>query len=148
MSCLTTTVTPLHISSTNIALMTRSTTLETYNPSRRISPTSLMTMSNSLLPLTSIIWFLTALLILAPLLINNTIMSVVVLLINPTTINQINKNTNLLVTDRFLDFWTQPILKLDTLGKLTIRTIIVLVKLSQLTKLDRKSTRLNSSHTI
>src|SRR4051812_20811178 len=104
MSRLTTTVTPLHISSTNIALMTRSTTLETYNPSRSISPTSLMTMINSLLPFTSIIWFLTALLILAPLLINNTIMSIVVLLINPTTINQINKNTDLLVTDRFLDF--------------------------------------------
>src|SRR3954471_21718920 len=116
--------------------MTRSTTFEAYNPSRRISPTSLMTMSDSLLPFTSIIRFLAALLILAPLLINNTIMSIVVLLINPTTIHQIRKNTDLLVTNRFLDFWTQPILKLDTLGKLTICTTIVLVKLSQLTKLS------------
>src|SRR3954463_5199528 len=138
MSNLSTTVTPHGTTSTHRALMANLATLEARNTSRCISPTSSLAISNFLLTLSTrnVIRLTTTLITFSPLLIYHTIMSIVVLFIDPTTINQISKDTNLLVTNRLLNLWTQPILKLNALGKLTIRSIIVLVKLSQFTKLS------------
>src|ERR1051325_10563843 len=122
----------LHIASTN-----RFPTLVTNNTSKSISPTSPLPLKRFLFPLTSwnIIRFPTALLTLVPLIKHNLIVCITIFLEDSTTINQIRKDTDFLITNRFLNLSTKAILKFNALRKLGTLTIIVRIKLSQLGKL-------------
>src|ERR1043165_835170 len=127
----------LHITSTNITFVARFPTLVTNNTSRSISPTSPPPLKRFLFPLTSwnIIRFPTALLALAPLIKHNIIVCITIFLEDSTTINQIHKDKDFLITNRFLNLRTQAILKFNALIKLGVLSIIVRIELSQLGKL-------------
>src|SRR4051812_1619997 len=108
MTKLPTTVASISINITRRALVANLATLEAHNTRRSISPTRFLALISFLLTLAtrSFIRLTMALVTLAPLLINHTITSIVVLLINPTTIHQIREDTNLLITNHLLDFRT------------------------------------------
>ena len=101
MSILTATETPIHFSSAHITLVSRFPTLKENHTNRSISPTSPLSMNNSLFTLTSwgITRFTTILRVLTPLLTNNLVMRIIIFLINPAAINQISKDTDFLVSN-------------------------------------------------
>src|ERR1044072_643237 len=127
----------LPITSTDITLVARIPTLITNNTSRSISPTSPSPLKRLLFPFTSwdIIRFPTALLALAPLIRQNLIVCITIFLEDSTAINQIRKDTDFLITDRFLNLRTQAILKFNALRKLGTLSIIVRIEQSQLSEL-------------
>lgn len=63
-------------------------------------------------------------------------MSIDTFFINPTTILQLYKPTNLLISHCLFDFWAQPNIKLDIDKKLSRLYTIVWMKFNKLHELD------------
>src|SRR3954465_5838027 len=108
-------VTLPRVTDADITFVTRLTTLKTYNLSRSISPTKPWSIIHLLLTLPSIIRLPTILRTFVPLFINHLMMSIIILIINPTAVHQIWKHPNLLIPYRLLDIRAYSILELNAL---------------------------------